>query len=152
MKFPTIISISESEFNLDSLLAKITLPTSGASAIFTGIVRGRTSGNKNPETIFLEYEAYQQMAMVKMRQIADEIRQKWPAIEGLAILQRVGRLYPGTPSTVIACTASHRDTGVFEAAKYGINRLKEIVPIWKKETSLKGEEWVEGNYHPEPGE
>ena len=88
----------------------------------------------------------------KMKQVANEIRQKWPAVEGVAIIQRIGRLMPGAPTVVIACTAGHRDTGVFEAARYGIDRLKEIVPIWKKEIGSKGEIWVEGEYIPKPGE
>jgi molybdopterin synthase catalytic subunit len=53
---------------------------------------------------------------------------------------------------LIACSAAHRDTGVFEAARYGIDRLKEIVPIWKKEVGAQGEEWVEGEYVPTPGD
>jgi len=73
-------------------------------------------------------------------------------VEGIAIVQRVGRLYPKTPSVLIVCTAAHRDTGVLEAARYGIDRLKEIVPIWKKEIGLDGESWVEGEYIPKPGE
>jgi molybdopterin synthase catalytic subunit len=87
-----------------------------------------------------------------MRQVADEIRSHWPSVEGIAILQRVGRLYPKTSTVLIVCTAAHRDTGVFEAARYGIDRLKEIVPIWKKEVSPDGEFWVEGEYIPKPGE
>jgi molybdopterin synthase catalytic subunit len=152
MDFPTIISLTESELDLDSLLAQITLPTTGASAIFTGIVRGQTFQGDAHETVYLDYEAYQPMAETKMHQVADEIRQKWPTIEGIAIVQRVGRLYPGTPTTLIACTSAHRNTGVFEAARYGIDRLKEIVPVWKKEIGSQGEEWVEGHYHPKPGE
>jgi molybdopterin synthase catalytic subunit len=57
---------------------------------------------------------------------------------------------PGTPTVLIACTAAHRDTGVFEAARYGIDRLKEIVPIWKKEIGSNGQEWIEGEYIPTP--
>jgi molybdopterin synthase catalytic subunit len=87
-----------------------------------------------------------------MKQVADEIRAKWSVIEGIAIVQRIGKLYPKTPTVLIACTAAHRDTGVFEAARYGIDRLKEIVPIWKKEVSLDGQFWVEGDYTPKPGE
>jgi molybdopterin synthase catalytic subunit len=152
MDFPTIISLTESELDLDALLARITLATTGAAAIFTGVVRGRTSRGDAFETVYLDYEAYQPMAETKMRQVADEIRQKWPAIEGIAIVQRVGRLSPGTPTTLIACTSAHRNTGVFEATRYGIDRLKEIVPVWKKEVGPQGEEWVEGHYHPKPGE
>ncbi len=83
-----------------------------------------------------------------MRQVAEEIRERWPAVEGIAMVQRIGILEPMTPTVLIACTAAHRDTGVFEAARYGIDRLKEIVPIWKKEVSPDGEVWVEGDYRP----
>ncbi|MDP2994587.1 MAG: molybdenum cofactor biosynthesis protein MoaE [Anaerolineales bacterium] len=152
MDSPTIIFLTESELDLDALLARITLPTTGAAAIFTGMVRGQTSRGDAHETAYLDYEAYQPMAETKMRQVADEIRQKWPTIEGIAIVQRIGRLYPGTPTTLIACTSAHRNTGVFEAARYGIDRLKEIVPVWKKEIGPQGEEWVEGHYRPKPGE
>ena len=55
-------------------------------------------------------------------------------------------------SVVIACTSSHRDSGIFDAAKFGIDRLKEIVPIWKKEVSVEGEVWIEGDYYPHRGE
>jgi molybdopterin synthase catalytic subunit len=150
--FPTIISITEAEIDLDALVAQITLPTTGASAIFTGIVRGQTSNGFPFETKILEYEAYQPMAETKMHQVADEMRTKWPAIEGIIIVQRVGRMVTGTPTTVIACTSAHRDTGIFEAARYGIDRLKEIVPVWKKEIGPQGEEWVKGHYHPKSGE
>jgi len=85
-------------------------------------------------------------------QVADEIRSQWPSVEGIVIIQRVGRLEPGTPTVLIACSAAHRDTGAFEAARYGIDRLKEIVPVWKKEISPDGETWVEGDYHPQKGD
>ena len=83
-----------------------------------------------------------------MRQVAEEIRSRWQTVEGIAIVQRIGRLYPMTPTVLIACTAAHRDTGVFEAARYGIDRLKEIVPVWKKEVGPQGETWVEGGHIP----
>lgn len=149
---PTVFAITEDEIDLDSLLAQITLGTTGAAAIFTGMVRGITSRDDPHETLYLEYEAYKPMAEAKMRQVADEIREKWPTIEGIAVVQRVGRLYPRTPTVLIACTAAHRDTGVFEAARYGIDRLKEIVPVWKKEVGPNGEFWIEGDYIPKPGE
>ena len=152
MNFPTIFSITEDEIDLNDLLAKITLTSTGAAAIFTGMVRGETSRGEAHETDYLEYEAYIPMAEAKMKQVAYEIRGKWPVTEGIAIVQRIGKLYPKTPTVLIACTAAHRDTGVFEAARYGIDRLKEIVPIWKKEVSPGGEFWVEGEYTPKPGE
>jgi len=152
MVFPTIYSIIESEIDLDHLLAQITLPSTGAAAIFTGMVRGETRRGEPHETAYLEYEAYIPMAESKMKQVADEIRKRWPTVEGIAIVQRIGVLYPRTPTVLIACTAPHRDTGVFEAARYGIDRLKEIVPIWKKEVGSDGEAWVEGDYRPKVGE
>jgi MoaE-MoaD fusion protein len=145
---PTIFAITDQELDLDQLLAQITLPASGAACIFTGMVRGLTTRENPHETEYLEYEAYQPMAEAKMQQVAQEIRQLWPAVQGIAIVQRIGRLYPLTPTVVIACTAPHRDSGVFEAARYGIDRLKEIVPVWKKEIGSQGEEWKEGEYVP----
>jgi MoaE-MoaD fusion protein len=150
MDNPTICFITEDELDLNDLLEQITLPSTGAAAIFTGMVRGITRGDQSHETIMLEYEAYQPMAEEKLKQIADEIRARWESIEGIVIVQRIGRLIPRTPTVVVACTAAHRDTGVFDAARYGIDRLKEIVPVWKKEVSPKGEEWVEGSYTPKP--
>lgn len=152
MEFPTIFSITEDEIDLNDLLAKITLTSTGAAAIFTGMVRGVTTRGAAHDTEYLEYEAYIPMAEAKMKQVADEIRARWDVIEGIAIVQRIGRLYPKTPTVLIACTAAHRDTGVFEAARYGIDRLKEIVPVWKKEVSPDGQYWVEGEYTPKPGE
>lgn len=150
---PTIFSVTEDELDLDALLAEITLPSTGAACFFTGMVRGETrKAGQPPETEYLEYEAYVPMAEAKMQQVADEIRQRWPTIEGIAIVQRIGRLYPMTPTVLIACSAPHRDTGVFEAARYGIDRLKEIVPIWKKEVGPTGDEWIEGEYIPRSGE
>jgi len=150
--FPTIFFITEEEINLNDLLAKITVPTTGAAAIFTGMVRGVTTRDDPHQTVYLEYEAYVPMAEAKMKQVAEEIRAKWSSVEGIAIVQRVGKLYPQTPTVLIACTAAHRDTGVFEAARYGIDRLKEIVPVWKKEVGPNGEFWVEGEYMPKAGE
>ena len=152
MDKPTIFSITEDEIDLNELVEKITLTSTGAAAIFTGMVRGETKRGDAHETEYLEYEAYVPMAEAKMKQVADEIRAKWDVIEGIAIVQRIGKLYPKTPTVLIACTAAHRDTGVFEATRYGIDRLKEIVPVWKKEITPEGQEWVEGDYIPKAGE
>ena len=149
---PTIYSITEDNLDIDAVLMSITLPSTGAAAIFTGMVRGITERGEPHNTQYLEYEAYKPMAEEKMAQVTGEIRERWPTIQGIAIIQRVGRLAPGTPTIVVACTAPHRDTGVFEAARYGIDRLKEIIPIWKKEVGENGEEWIEGKYIPKPGE
>ncbi|MGH2521836.1 MAG: molybdenum cofactor biosynthesis protein [Anaerolineales bacterium] len=149
---PTSFRVTNDPIDLNALVASITLPTTGAACVFTGMVRGETRRESDPfgphQTARLEYEAYIPMAEAKMKQVADEIRERWPSVEGIAIVQRIGPLEPGTPTVLIACSAAHRDTGVFEAARYGIDRLKEIVPIWKKEIGPNGEEWVEGHYRP----
>ncbi len=147
-QLPTIFRVTNDTLDLDALVAGVTLPTTGAACVFTGMVRGVTSRGEAHQTAHLEYEAYVPMAEAKMKQVADEIRARWPSVEGIAIVQRIGRLAPGTPTVLIACSAAHRDTGVFEAARYGIDRLKEIVPVWKKEVGPGGEEWVEGTFLP----
>lgn len=134
------VRLTEDELGLNTLLDQITLPSTGAGAIFSGMVPGQTERGDAHKTDCLEYEAYKPMAEAKMKQVADEIRARWNTIEGIAIVQRIGRLYPRTPTVFIACTAAHRDTGVFDAARYGVDRLKEIVPVWKKEIGPKGEE------------
>lgn len=149
---PTIIAITHNPLDLNTILDALVLPTTGAACLFTGTVRERTERGAHRETMYLEYEAYIPMAEAKMRQVAEEIRERWPDVEGIALVQRVGHLDAGTPSVLIACTASHRDTGVFDAARYGIDRLKEIVPIWKKEVSPDGEVWIEGEYIPDEGD
>jgi molybdopterin synthase catalytic subunit len=79
------------------------------------MVRGVTHRSTDPlgphQTARLEYEAYVPMAEAKMKQVADEIRERWPSVEGIAIVQRIGPLAPGTPTVLIACSAAHRDTG-----------------------------------------
>ncbi len=149
---PTIVLVTEEVLSLDDLVARIVAPSTGAVCLFTGVVRGRTERGPIRETSYLEYEAYVPMAEEKMRQVAREIRERWPQVEGIVMVQRIGRLEPGTPTVLIACAGPHRDSGVFEAARYGIDRLKEIVPIWKKEVGPQGAMWVEGDYRPRPGE
>lgn len=149
---PTILRVVEAPLSLDELVTQITLPTTGAACIFSGMVRAVTERGSIHETALLEYEAYVPMAEAKMAQVAAEIRDRWPSVEGIAIVQRIGRLEAGTPTVAIACTAGHRDTGVFEAARYGIDRLKEIVPVWKKEIGPNGEIWIEGHYQPQKGD
>lgn len=147
---PEHFQITLDELDLNSLVAGLVTPETGAVCVFTGVVRGRTERDDPHDTDHLVYEAYTEMAETKMRQVAAEIRERWPSVVGIAIVQRVGKLEPGTPTVLIACSAGHRDTGVFEAARYGIDRLKEIVPIWKKEVGPDGETWVEGSYSPQP--
>jgi molybdopterin converting factor subunit 1 len=151
-EYPQIIAIVENEIDINKILAMVTLSTTGATCIFSGIVREVTSRGGRRRTERLEYETYRGMAESKMRQICEEIRSRWQDIEGIALIQRIGKLIPGTVSVIVACSSSHRDSGIFEATRYGIDRLKEIVPVWKKEVSKDGEEWIEGEYFPRRGE
>lgn len=120
--------------------------------MFTGVIRGETKNSEHPNTSGLEYEAYIPMAKAKMLQVAEEIRSKWPTMQKIVIIQRIGYMNAGTPTVVVICTAAHRNTGIFDAAKYGIDRIKEVVPIWKKEISPDGDSWIEGDYIPEKGD
>jgi molybdopterin converting factor subunit 1 len=146
--YPTNCQITDDDLDLNGLISQITLPSTGAACLFTGVVRAITTLGESRQTNYLEYESYQDMAVAKLHQVAAEIRERWAAVEGIVIIQRIGRLEPGTPTVVVGCTAAHRDSGVFEAARYGIDRLKEIVPVWKKEVGPQGQEWVEGSYNP----
>lgn len=146
--FPTYCQITDEDLDVNELISRITLPSTGAACLFTGVVRAITTRGESHQTNYLEYESYQDMAVAKLNQVAAEIRERWAAVEGIVIIQRIGRLEPGTPTVVVGCTAAHRDSGVFEAARYGIDRLKEIVPVWKKEVGPQGQEWVEGSYNP----
>lgn len=148
---PEIFRLPTEPIDHDEIIAAITTPATGAVCLFSGIVRGQTQKDGHlPQTERLEYEAYEPMALAKMRQVAAEIREQWPKVQGIAIAQRLGLLEVGQNTVLIACSSAHRDDGCFEAARYGIDRLKEIVPVWKKEISPDGESWIEGDYHPSP--
>lgn len=151
-KYPTIIAIVDHEIDINGIVKEVTLPTTGAVCLFSGTVREMTSRGEPHQTEHLEYDAYRGMAESKLNQICVKIRSRWNEVEGIALVQRIGKLMPGTISVVVACSSSHRDSGIFEAARYGIDRLKEIVPVWKKEVSKDGEEWIEGEYFPQRGE
>jgi molybdopterin synthase catalytic subunit len=113
-------------------------PTDGAVVTFDGIVRNNFDGRP---VRYLEYEAYAAMAEKKMAQIAAEMRQKF-AIGEIAMVHRIGRLEIGESSIVIAVAAPHRHAA-FEACSYAMDRVKEEVPVWKKEFFADGEaHWV----------
>lgn len=148
-QYPEIFRLAAESIDHDEVIAAITIPATGAVCVFSGMVRGKTDQDgRLVETESLEYEAYEPMALAKMRQVAQEIRQQWPLVQGIAIIQRVGKLSVGQNTILIACSSGHRDQGCFEAARYGIDRLKEIVPVWKKEIRADGNTWVEGHYRP----
>jgi MoaE-MoaD fusion protein len=113
----------------------------GAFVNFEGVVRNNTKGRP---TRYLEYECYEQMAIKMMAQIGDEIAAAHP-ISRIAMLHRLGRMEIGETSVVVIAFSPHRKPA-FEAALDGINKLKKLVPIWKKEYFEDGEVWVEGEW------
>ncbi|MDQ7037403.1 MAG: molybdenum cofactor biosynthesis protein MoaE [Anaerolineae bacterium] len=131
--YPEIFRLPTEPVDHDEIVAAITTPATGAVCLFSGMVRGETKKEGHlPKTEYLEYEAYESMAIAKMQQVANEIRDRYPLVQGIAIMQRIGKLKVGQNTVLIACSSGHRDEGCFEAARYGIDRLKEIVPVWKK--------------------
>jgi molybdopterin synthase catalytic subunit/molybdopterin converting factor small subunit len=113
----------------------------GASVTFQGVVRNNTSGRT---TLRLEYDCYEPMAIRKMAEIGREIASRYP-ISRIAMVHRLGTMEIGEASVVIVVTAPHRKPA-FDAALEGINRLKRLVPVWKKEFFEDGEVWVEGDW------
>jgi MoaE-MoaD fusion protein len=129
--------ISEEPLSVETLMKKVQSPLCGAINIFVGTVRELTQGKR---TIRLEYEAYAPMAVKKMEQIADEIAERWPGTN-VAMAHRVGVLEIEDAAVVIAVSTPHRAAS-YEAGRYAIERLKEIVPVWKKENWEDGTEWM----------
>jgi len=113
----------------------------GAVVTFEGVVRNNTNGR---QTHFLDYECYEPMAIKLMAEIGREIAAAY-AIGRIALVHRLGRMLIGETSVVVIVTAAHRKAA-FEASLEGINRLKRLVPIWKKEHFSDGEVWVEGEW------
>ncbi len=112
-------------------------PGAGASVVFTGVVRDNARGRR---VVALEYEAYPAAAERQLARVGQEMSDRWPLL-GIAIEHRTGRLAIGEASVVIAVTSAHRDAA-FEASAYAIQRIKEIVPIWKKEFYVDEEAWI----------
>ena len=111
----------------------------GAVSVFLGLVRNH---NKGRQVRFLEYEAYQPLALRALDLIVAEAREKWPNV-GLAIHHRIGRMEIGEASVAIAAASPHR-ADAFAASRYAIERIKQIVPIWKHEYFEGGDVWIEG--------
>lgn len=125
----SLFEIVEGDVSVDEVVARLADPANGAVVTFVGVVRCETGGR---EVLYLEYEAYPEMAVQTLRQVAGEVQDRWPEIREVAIVHRVGRLMVGETAVVIALSAAHRRQ-MFDALHYAIDRLKEIVPIWKKE-------------------
>ena len=123
--------------------------SNGAVITFLGVVRRQSLGR---QVLYLEYEAYPEMAEKKLAEIGEEVKARWP-IERFIVAHRVGRLEVGEVSLVVVVGSPHRQEA-FEAAQYAVDRIKAIVPIWKKEVWEGGEVWVEGDRstagHPSP--
>jgi molybdopterin synthase catalytic subunit len=132
-----LYEVSEDTLSLDTLAKAVGENTSGAVASFLGIVREFA---RDRQVLYLEYDAYPEMAVAKMREIGDEIRRRWP-VDRIAMVHRVGRLGIGEASVAIAVSSPHRREAL-QACAYAIERLKEIVPIWKKEVWADGSEWI----------
>jgi molybdopterin synthase catalytic subunit len=135
----TLYQITDTPIDPEKLRAAIADPGSGAVATFVGVTRNSFAGK---EVLHLEYEAYTPMAELEMRNIGTEIAQRWPAVTGVAIAHRVGRVEVGEASVALAVSAPHRDEAL-AACAHGIERLKATLPVWKKEVFADGSEWRE---------
>lgn len=140
-----IVELVHTPISAAALAAHVRGSADGAIVIFDGFVRDHS---KDRRTRYLEYEAYEPMAIAKIQEIAAHIREKF-AIHGLAIIHRLGRLEIGETSVFIAVSAAHR-AAAFEACRFAIDTLKRTVPIWKKEYFEDGSVWADGELPPLP--
>jgi len=132
-----LISITEKPIDVNKLLNDVSDQSSGASVLFTGTVRDH---NEDGQVSKLHYEAYQEMAEKILQEIENEIHTKWKINKFVAI-HRTGTMKIGEVSVAIAVSAEHRKEA-FEACKFGIDAIKEKAPIWKKEFTKSGAEWL----------
>ena len=133
--------VTENPLNASRLAELVRRDESGAVALFSGVARNESDGRR---VLALEYDAYPEMAARKLREVAEEVRARWP-ITGIAIHHRIGRLAIGEASLLVAVSAAHRRES-FEACQYAVDRVKQTVPIWKKEIWEDGEgAWVAGH-------
>lgn len=129
--------LSKEPIDIQAVIEKVVQREAGAITTFIGTVRELTNGKK---TLFLIYEAYESMAVKKLEQIGTEITERWPDAK-VAITHRVGHLDITDVAVVIAVSTPHR-ADAYEANRYAIERIKQIVPIWKKEHWENGQEWI----------
>ncbi|MGA1195070.1 MAG: molybdenum cofactor biosynthesis protein MoaE [Candidatus Latescibacterota bacterium] len=133
--------VQDEVIKADALHNVVLADFDGAVTTFAGTVRDNTKGRG---TSYLVYDAYNEMAEKKMKEIGDEVKEKWE-VDSVGMLHRVGKLEIGEISVLIAISSPHRRASL-EACHYAIDRLKETVPIWKKEVwSDGGEAWIEGD-------
>lgn len=129
--------LSKDPIHINDCMDKVIRPEAGAVNTFIGIAREFTKGKR---TLFLEYDAYVPMATKQLARIGDEIQDQWPDTK-VAIAHRLGRLDISEVAVAIAVSSPHRDAS-FKACRYAIERIKEIVPIWKKEHWEDGTKWL----------
>jgi molybdopterin synthase catalytic subunit len=132
-----MFEISRRRLDLGRVLAAVRSPTAGAVVVFAGTTR-RTNAGRRVER--LEYEAHERMALREMRRLGTDAKRRW-RLARVAMVHRTGVVPVGEPSVVIAVSAAHRDEA-FTAGRWLIDRLKEIVPIWKKERYRGGYVWI----------
>jgi molybdopterin synthase catalytic subunit len=136
-----LVRISADPLSIDDAFSFVGDPAAGGICVFVGTVRDRSDAG---EVTGLHYEAWDQLATERLEAIAREMLEGWP-VRRVAILHRTGDLAIGDASVVVACSAPHR-AEAFEACRHGIERLKQDVPIWKKEGLVSGEaHWVMGS-------
>ncbi|GGA81013.1 molybdenum cofactor biosynthesis protein MoaE [Ornithinibacillus halotolerans] len=135
--FKSMFEIVDEPIQVEEIIKKVTRREAGAITTFLGTVREWTNGRK---TIYLEYQAYKPMAIKMLAQIGKEIKEQWENTE-VAITHRVGRLDISEIAVAIAISSPHRKAA-YEANEYAIERIKQIVPIWKKEHWEDGETWI----------
>jgi molybdopterin synthase catalytic subunit len=127
-----------------AILERIKRPEDGAAVLFDGVVRNNTRGR---QTLFLEYEVYEEMALQQMEELAAQAIEKF-GVRDVALVHRLGRLEIGETSVLIAVASAHRGPA-FEACRWLIDTLKRTVPIWKKEFFVDGAVWADGEPFPE---
>jgi len=132
-----VFEIGEGPIDVARLLAAVGDPATGATVLFLGTTRNQNAGRRVTR---LEYEAYDRMARREMRELAREARRRWP-VRRVAMVHRIGVVPVGEASVAIAVSAGHR-AEAFTACHWLIDRLKEIVPIWKKEHFRGGTVWI----------
>ena len=139
-----MIEITHDILDPAAVAAKVSRDTNGAVVTFLGVTRNFTGDR---QVLHLAYEAYRPMADAKLAEVADEMRNRWPV--EIAISHRLGTLEIGEVSLVVAVGSPHRKDA-FEACHYSIDRIKQIVPIWKKEFFADGGVWVgsQEDFHP----
>lgn len=130
-------TIVKNAINIQEVIDKVVVREAGAITTFIGTVRELTQGKR---TLYLIYEAYESMAVKKLQQIGLEIQERWPGAN-VAITHRIGKLEITDVAVVIAVSTPHR-ADAYDANRYAIERIKEIVPIWKKEHWEDGVEWI----------